>query len=166
MKTSNVRTTILFVSVMLISNACKKDDPAPVSTALSAATILGTWKITAAEGTEWGKDTPTGTATITTPRATDSGTVGITITFTGTQATVTKGGSPTILPYTLDVANSTILIGADGNTGLGFYTIKEFVSGSGMKMDQRVPIAADFNTTPSGGGKYLAFQKFWTLTKQ
>ena len=156
MKTRPVRILLLTMMTSVILLSCKTDavtPPTPTvpSTALSATTILGSWKVTAAEGTEWGKDTPTGTAAITTPRANDPSTIDVVLTFVGTDVTGTKGSSSSSFAYTLDVANSTILMGPDGNTGIGFYTIKDFVGGASMKMEQRIPIAADFRDTPSEG---------------
>jgi len=167
MRTLSSQRIIPFLTVFLLAVSCKKD--APVSTTLSASTIQGNWKITSSAGTEWRKDTQNGTPQISTPKADDPGTVGIVLTFTGSDVTA-KLGSTSLgtFPYTLDAAGSTILIGPDGNNGLGFYTISNFVGGKSMKMDQRLPIAADFDYR-SGTGEcncYLAYQKFWTLTKQ
>jgi hypothetical protein len=148
---------------LLLNTSCKKDEN--ISTELTAASIQGDWEITVAEGTEWEKEALESTAFISNPKSADPYMFGLILTINATTVTA-KMGSDVLgtFDYTLDVNESTILIGENGNTGVGFFTIGNF-TGSGMKMDQREPINDDFRYN-EGGDNYLYFQKFWTLKKK
>jgi hypothetical protein len=165
MKNTFLRIVVFVVTGAVCSlSSCSKSDPAPAAPeVLSASTIQGNWTVTTAEGTEWKKGTG-----ISTPRANDPGTLGIILTISATSV-IAKQGSNVLgtFTYTLDVAKSTILIGPDGNNGVGFFTISAFVAGKGMKMDAREPIDADYSLKTGAGtcNCSLYFQKFWTLTK-
>ncbi len=160
MKTLTVRIVIGLMAIQLLSISCKKDDPAP-TTSLSTSTLEGNWVVSSGEGTEWKE----GSGVIT-PRAADPTLVGYKFTITGTTITVKDITGATVLgpiAYTLDAATGVITAG-NGASGLGVYTIKNFVAGATMDWDQREPIAEDYEPQ-SGCGCNLAFQKFLKFAK-
>ncbi len=146
---------------MLGLGSCKKDEtPAPAG--LTATTIQGNWAISTSEGTEWKKGVG-----IITPRAAAPDMIGLKLEITATTVTV-KDISGTVMfgpiTYTLDVTAKTILIGDNGNTGLGLFAISNFVTSTSMAWDQREPIDADYEFKADCTCE-LYFQKFWTLAK-
>lgn len=162
MKTQMKYVGFAFVAfALLVLSSCKKDET-PAPTGLSASTIQGNWAITTSEGTEWKKGEG-----IITPRAAAPDMIGLKLEITATTITIkdisgTAMGPP--ITYTLDVTAKTILIGADGNTGLGLFNISNFVTSTSMAWDQRDPIDADY-TFKADCTCELYFQKFWTLAK-
>jgi hypothetical protein len=151
---------LLLVATVLTSISCKKDDPAP-ATGLSLSALQGDWAVTSGEGTEWEEGVG-----IVTPRADDPSLVGYKFSITSTTITVKDITGTTVLgsvAYTLDPTTGVISAG-NGASGLGVYTIKNFVAGATMDWDQREPIAEDYEPQ-SGCGCNLAFQKFLKFAK-
>jgi len=154
---------VMLAGVSMMFGSCKKEDPAPSNT-LTASSLQGTWAVANAEGTEWQKGTG-----VVTPRASDPGTIGLKLTITGSQITIKDiTGAVVYGPatFTFNETDKTILIGANGNTGLGLFNIADFVSGPAgtMTWNQREPIDADYRPE-AGCGCELYFQKFWALVK-
>jgi hypothetical protein len=146
---------------MLGLGSCKEAESlAPAG--LSATTIQGNWAITTAFGAEWTKGVG-----ITTPKAPETDMVGLKVEISATTVTVKDISGAAILPattYTFDATAKTILIGPNGNTGLGMFKINDFELGISMAWDQRDPIDADYRPE-AGCGCELYYQKFWTLSK-
>lgn len=148
---------LLLGLVVALCFSCKKDDPAPTAQPLSMATLEGSWAITSAEATEWKEG-----AGIITPRAADNSFVGYKLVIAGDQITI-KDVSGTVLlgPITFTLNTSTGVINAGNSaSGLGVYTVKNFVAGASMDWDQREPIAEDFQAQ-AGCSCNLSYQKFF-----
>lgn len=160
MKTVSIRMIVLMFAASLWSTSCKKDDPAPAA-GLSAATLEGNWAVTSGEGTEWQEGVG-----IITPRASDPSLVGYKFVITGSTISVQDISGTVVLgpiAYTLNTTTGVITAG-NGASGLGVYTIKNFVAGATMEWDQRDPIAEDFEPQ-AGCACNLAFQKFFKFAK-
>lgn len=163
MKTiSTWRCLVILAGFTILVSSCKKEDAAPVATGLTLTTLQGTWAIATSQGTEWKKGTG-----IVTPRADDPSMIGLKFVISATQVTV-KDIFGTVMygpeSFTFNETDKTILIGADGNTGLGLFNIADFVAGTSMSWNQREPIDADYSFQ-AGCACELYFQKFWTFAK-
>ncbi len=161
MKNQIIRGGLLASLVMLVLVGCKKEDSVAPSTGLSSNNIQGTWVLATAEGTEWKEG-----AGIITPRAAVPDMIGLKFVFSGTMVTVKDTGGSVIFgpqSFTVNETNKTIDLG-NSNTGLGFYTVPNFVAGATMAWNQREPIAEDYETN-AGCSCKLSFQKFLTFTK-
>ncbi len=156
------RWFVLLAGITVLIGSCKKDED-PAATALNSNNLQGSWAIVTSEGTEWNKDTG-----ITTPRAPEPSIIGYKFVFTDNMVSI-KDISGTVIfgpsTWNLDEANSTMLIGTDDSGGLGKYTIKNFVAGTSMAWDQRVPTKDDDYEYKVDCDCFLYFQKFWTMTK-
>ncbi len=152
----NQKKVFALLMLVLLFAGCKKDDATPAGTTL--ADLGGSWTITAAFGTEWEK-----TAGIITPKAADPDAVGsiITIGFNPTTFSYFPLGSSAITG-TIALAGDivTVTIGGD----VLEFTLKNKTA-TGMQWDQRDPNKDSDYEFNSGGGNYLYFQKFWTMTK-
>ncbi len=160
MKTLSIRLMTLLSAVSLVSISCKKDDPAPVA-GLSQTALQGSWAIASGEGTEWEEGVG-----IVTPRAVDPSLVGYKIVIDGSMISVKDISGAVVLgpiAFTLDTSTGVITAG-NAASGLGVYTIKNFVAGATMEWDQREPIAEDFEPQV-GCGCNLSFQKFLKFAK-
>lgn len=151
---------VLFAA-SLLSASCKKDDPAPAATGLTQANLQGNWAIASGEGTEWQEGVG-----IITPRAADPSLVGYKLEISAATITV-KDISGTVvfgpIAYTLNTTTGLITAG-NAVSGLGVYTIKNFVAGASMEWEQREPIAEDYEAQ-AGCGCNLSFQKFFTFAR-
>lgn len=155
MKTISIRFIAILLVAVLVSGSCSKDDPAPAA-GLSVATLEGSWAITSSEGTEWQEGVG-----IITPRAPDNSIVGYAVIFAGNMVSVEDVSGNVLLgpiAFTLNTTTGVITAG-NGASGLGVYTIKNFVAGASMEWDQREPIAEDYEPE-AGCGCNLSFQKF------
>lgn len=125
------------------------------------ATLEGSWAITSGEGTEWREGVG-----IVTPRATDNSLVGYKIVIAGDQISVKDVSGTVVLgPMTFTLTASTGVINAGNSaSGLGVYTIKNFVAGASMEWDQREPIAEDYKPQ-AGCSCNLSFQKFFKFAR-
>lgn len=160
MRAPSIIVIALLFGANLLSTSCKKDDPTPAA-GLSMATLEGSWAISSGEGTEWEEGVG-----IITPRAADGSLVGLKIVIEDDMISV-KDISGTVLlgpiSFTLNTTTGVITAG-NGATGLGVYTIKNFVAGASMEWDQREPIAEDYEAE-AGCGCNLAFQKFLVFAR-
>lgn len=162
MKNQIIRAGVMAALVISLLSSCKKEDTVAPSTGVTTANLQGTWIVATAEGTEWKEG-----AGIITPRAVSTDFIGMKFVFSSTTVTVKDVSNAVIFgptSFTLNEANKTIDIG-NGNTGLGFYSIPNFVAGATMSWDQREPLTEDYGAN-AGCGCNLAFQKFFTFTKQ
>jgi hypothetical protein len=161
MKNLFTKAATLLIAVAVLSTSCKKDDPAPAATGLTLQTLEGNWAVTSGEGTEWEEGVG-----IITPRAADPSLVGYKFSITSSAITVKDISGATVLgpiAYTLNTSTG-VLSAGNGATGLGVFTIKNFVAGATMEWDQRDPIAEDYEPQ-AGCGCNLSFQKFWKFAK-
>jgi hypothetical protein len=157
----DIRWFVWLTGAALLLCACKKDE-APAPAGLSSTSLQGTWAIATSQGTEWKKGVG-----IITPKAAAADMIGYKIVIAGSTLTVKDISGAVIYgpdSFTLNESAKTILIGANGNTGLGLFNISNFVAGATMSWDQRDPIDADY-TPKSSCSCELYFQKFWTMTK-
>lgn len=156
-------TWLAIFTVLTLVGACKKDETVvPAATGPSNTTLQGTWVIATAQGTEWKKGVG-----ISTPKAATPDFIGLKLTIDGSSVTVKDATNAVIFgpqSMTFYDADDTILIGANGNTGLGLFKITNFVASATMSWDQREPIDADYSMNASCSCE-LYFQKFWTFTK-
>lgn len=161
MKTSLIRIVAVLLAASLLSTSCKKDEPAPAATGLTQANLQGNWAVASGEGTEWQEGVG-----IITPRAADPSLVGYKLEIAATTITVKDiSGAVVLGPITYTLNTTTGLLTA-GNavSGLGVYTIKNFVAGTSMQWDQREPIAEDYELQ-AGCSCNLSFQKFFTFAR-
>jgi len=157
MKTLSIRIIAFLFVAALVTASCKKDDPAPAALGLTLATLEGDWAVSSGEGTEWQEGVG-----IITPRAVDGSLVGLKFRFEDNVLTVYDVSGAVVfgpITFTLNESTKVISVGDNAVTGLGVYTINNFVAGATMEWDQREPIAADYEPQ-AGCGCNLSFQKF------
>jgi hypothetical protein len=145
--------TLVSITVLL---SCKKDDPAPAVT-FSQAALAGTWIINPSEGTEWQEGVG-----IVTPRAAEPDLLNATLEFVGTQVNIKDSGGVSFGTAAVTVNATDMEITLDG---VGTFEVKNFIAGVSMTMNQKEPsVHSDYEE--NNPGQFLAFQKFWGLTKK
>ena len=145
--------TLVSITVMV---SCKKDDPAAAVT-FSAAAMAGTWIINPSEGTEWEEGVG-----IITPHAPEPDILNATLTFSGTEVTGKDSGGTTLGTFAFSANASAMELTL---TSVGTFDVKNFVAGVSMTLEQKAPtVHADYEE--KNPGQFLAFQKFWGLTKK